>query len=95
MASYSKIAIWKLWLARNDLIFNNRSTKPKIVAAKEKAMLLEAVGNPIQIDPSIVEYRWIDSLQPTKYQKESGKPLIKPKWQMRHPRKEFSEWWKR
>ena len=51
-----KFLWWKLWLAQNDLIFNNRFTKPEIVAAKAKAILLEVVGNQIKIDPSIVQY---------------------------------------
>ena len=58
-----KFLWWKLWLARNDLIFNNRFTKPDIVATKAEAMLLEAVGNQIKIDPSTIEYQWIGSLQ--------------------------------
>ena len=56
-------------------------------------MLLEAVGNQIKIDPSIVEYQWIGSLQQTKPQNNFGKPFIKPKWKMRLSKKEFSEWW--
>ena len=39
-----KFIWWKIWLARNDLIFNNRLTKPEIVAGKANAMLLEAMG---------------------------------------------------
>ena len=70
----------KFVLQEIDLIFNNRLTKPEILEAKVKAMLLEAVGNQIKIDPSTVEYQWIGSLQQTKPQKNFGKPFIKPKW---------------
>ena len=88
--------LWcKFALTLNDLIFNNKVTKPEIVAIKAKAMLLEALGNQIKIDSSTVEYQWIGSLQQKKTQKESSKPFIKPKWQMRLPRKKNSKWWKR
>ena len=43
-------------------------------------MLLEATGNQIKINPLTTEYQWIGSLQPTKFQKDSGKPFINPKW---------------
>ena len=58
-------------------------------------MLLEAAGNQIKIDPSTVEYQCIGSLQKEKPWKFFGKPFIKPKWQMRLPENEFSEWWQR
>ena len=57
--------IWlKIWLARNDSIFNNKISKPKFVASKSKAFLLEAVGN-YQIDEIKleVEHKWLGSLQ--------------------------------
>ena len=44
-----KFIWWKIWLARNDLIFYNKISKPEIVASKAKAFLLEVVENP-QID---------------------------------------------
>ena len=88
--------IWqKIWLARNDIIFNNKFSKPEIVIAKEKSMLMEALGNQIEIDPSTVEYQWIGSSQQEKPQKNFGKPFIKSKWQMRLPKTKFLEWWKR
>ena len=40
-----KFIWWKIWLDRNDLIFNSKNLKPEIVASKAKDFLLEAVGN--------------------------------------------------
>ena len=59
----SKILWWKIWLARNDSIFNNKFIKPKIVAIKAKALLLEVVGN-VQIDAIKLEaeHKWLGSL---------------------------------
>ena len=55
-----KFIWWIIWLARNDLIFNNKFSKSKIVALKDKAFLLEVVGNP-QIDEIKLEaeYKWL------------------------------------
>jgi hypothetical protein len=40
-----KYICWKLWLARNDQIFNNTPPSPPTVVAKAKALLLETVAN--------------------------------------------------
>jgi hypothetical protein len=40
-----KYICWKLWLARNDQIFNNMPPSPSTVVAKEKSFLLETVAN--------------------------------------------------
>ena len=40
-----KFIWWKIWLARNDLIFNSKLLKLEIAASKDKAFLLEVAGN--------------------------------------------------
>jgi hypothetical protein len=40
-----KYICWKLWLARNDQIFNNTLPSPPSVVVKEKSLLLETVAN--------------------------------------------------
>ena len=59
-----KFIWWKIWLARNDSIFNSKISKPEIVASKAKAFILEAVAN-YQIDEikSEPEHKWLGSLQ--------------------------------
>ena len=86
----------KIWLVRNDLIFNSLVTKPKIVAIKAKALLLEVVGN-TQIDAIKfkAKHNWLGSMQVDKIQLGSGRLVIKPFWQVRLLEKEFSEWWQR
>ena len=91
-----KFLWWKIWLARNDSIFNSKVTKSKIVAIKAKALLLELVGN-FQID-SIkfeAEHRWLGSLLVDKIQLGLGRPVFKPSWKVRTTEKEFSEWWQK
>ena len=50
---------WKIWLARNDLIFNSKAKKPELVAIKTKAMLLEVVGNHLDLKKLSVEHNWL------------------------------------
>jgi hypothetical protein len=40
-----KFLCWKIWLARNDQIFNNSLHSPSMVAAKEKYLLLETMAH--------------------------------------------------
>ena len=51
-------------MARNDLIFNSKVSKPEILASKAKAFLLEAMGNS-QIDEIKLEaeHKWLGLLQ--------------------------------
>ena len=81
---------WKLWLARNDMIFNGKIPKPEIVASKAKAFLLEIIGN-LQIAGSNLEaeQNWLGSKSMDKIQMGLSKPVIKPFWQIRHSKKNF------
>ena len=55
-----KFLWWKIWLARNDSIFNSKVIKPEIVAIKDKVLLLEVVGN-VKIDAIKLEakHKWL------------------------------------
>ena len=58
----SKVVWWEIWLARNDLIFNSKISKPETVALKAKDFLLEVVGNP-QLEEIKLEseHKWLGS----------------------------------
>ena len=89
-----KFIWWKIWLARNDLIFYNKISKPEIVALKAKAFLLEVVGNPHIDDIKLeAEYKWLGLVKEDQDQLDLCKPVIKPIWHIRIAEKEFSEWW--
>ena len=90
-----KFIWWKLWLARNDMIFNGKILKPEIVASKAKAFLLEAIGN-LQIAGNNLEaeQNWLGTKSVDKIQGCLSKPVIKIFWQIRLLEKEFSNWWK-
>ena len=79
-----KFLWWKFWLAINDSIFNNKDSKPDIIAIKDKAFLLEVERN-YQIDEIKLEaeHKWLGSLQVDKIYLGSSKPVIKPIWQIR------------
>ena len=76
------------------MIFNNKVSKPEIVASKAKAYLMETVLN-FQIDEIKLEakYKWLSSLKVEKIQVGPRRPVIKPFWQIRTPKKEFTKWW--
>ena len=81
-------------MARNDLIFNSKISKPEIVPLKAKAFLSEVVGNPqIQEIKLEAENKWSVSMKEYKVQLGSSKPFIKEIWQIRLLEKELSEWW--
>ena len=97
LASHSKFFFWwKIWLVRNDLIFNSKAMKPEIVSIKAKDLLLEVVGNN-QIDAIKfkAEHNWLGLLHVEKIQRGFGRPVIKPFWRVRLLEKDFSEWWQR
>ena len=50
---------WKIWLAINDLNFNIKAMKPELVAIKAKAMILEFVGNHLDLKKLSVEHNWL------------------------------------
>ena len=92
----SKFFWWKIWLARNDSIFNNKFIKPKIVAIKAKALLLEVVGN-VQIDAIKLEdeHKWLGSPLVDKIQLGTGRPVFKSSWKVRITEEEFPDWWQK
>ena len=57
-----KFIWWKIWLARIDLIFNSKLSKPEIVASKAKAFLLEVAGNIRIVGTNLeAEHNWLGS----------------------------------
>lgn len=49
-----KFVCWKLWLAKNEQIFNNVVWTPNTVVAKEKGLLLESLNSQKLKDDSSV-----------------------------------------
>ena len=87
-----KFLWWKIWLARNDLIFNSKVTEPELVAIKAKALLLEVVGNNhIDAIKFKVEHNWFGLLQVAKTQLGFERSVINPFWQVRRSEKDFSD----
>ena len=55
-----KFVWWKIWLARNDLIFKSKILNPETISLKAKAFLLEVVGNPqLEEIKLVVEHKWL------------------------------------
>ena len=50
---------WKIWIAKNDSIFNSKSKNPKLVASNAKAMLLEVLGKHLDLINLSAENKWM------------------------------------
>jgi ribonuclease HI len=97
-SSIPKFICWKIWLARNDLIFNNTTHTPQTVAAKAKAYLLEALNNhSAKLDTSLTpeERNWMGTLLTQGKTKILARPSSNPSWRIRTPDEEFQAWWRK
>jgi hypothetical protein len=59
---------WKLWLARNEQIFNNIAWTPNMVAVKAKGLLLETLrsqAHKTDISLQQEEKNWLGNPMPT------------------------------
>ena len=77
---------WKLWLARNDLIFNNSDHSALYVVAKAKALLIEALGNcsfESEISLTLEERSLLGLLQIRDMKKKLARPIYNPAWKIR------------
>ncbi|MCY6488033.1 hypothetical protein, partial [Actinobacillus pleuropneumoniae] len=81
-----KFVCWKLWLAKNEQIFNNVVWTPNTVAAKAKGLLLETLNSQKLKDDSSVqqeEKSWLGTLALTQRIHSIGKPQLNPEWRLR------------
>ena len=96
--SIPEFVCWKLWLARNDLIFNNSDHSALYVVAKAKALLIEALGNcsfESEISLTLEERSWMGTLQIRDRKKKLARPIYNPAWKIRMTEAEFRVWWRK
>jgi len=92
-----KFVCWQIWLARNDQIFNGNRNTPLKVAAKAKALLLEAAQQQYhKEDPQLLpeERRWLCPLEPSPCKIHLVPQTANPKWRIRETEERFTKWWK-
>jgi hypothetical protein len=92
-----KYVCWKLWLARNEIIFNNTEWSPAKVAEQAKNLLLETLNYfPVKDDNSlrIEERTWLDAYTCKVRIHANIRPNQKERWQIRDSEERFQQWWK-
>eukprot|EP00253_Pinus_taeda_P025214 PITA_25214 len=97
--SIPKFVCWEIWLARNDLIFNNSSRSPAKSASIAKGLLVESVLQHSQTSDSSLlpsEKAWLNlhSPHPSSNVRSLPPPLPSPPWKIRESELAFQNWWK-
>eukprot|EP00253_Pinus_taeda_P015281 PITA_15281 len=97
--SIPKFVCWEIWLARNDLIFNNSSRSPAKSDSIAKGLLIESVlQHPHPSDSSLLpsEKAWLNLLSPLPSSKVCSlpPPLPSPLWKIREPEEAFQNRWR-
>ena len=93
-----KYICWKLWLARNDQIFNNTLPFPPSVVAKAKSLLLEIVASysfKNEKNFLLAEKKWIGTFTFRKRNQISSRPYLTPPWRLRDKYIVLQDWWRR
>jgi hypothetical protein len=96
--SIPKFVCWKLWLARNEKIFNNTEWTPQMVAVKEKGLLLETLSSQNhKTDTSILqeEKEWLGSSVLNLQTHSVEKPDLETEWRLRDSHDIFQSWWQK
>jgi hypothetical protein len=81
LAGHTEYLCWKIWLARNDQIFNNILHSPLMVAIKDKTLLLETVTyHPLKNKISLLpkENNWLGDFITQNRKKINARPLGTP-----------------
>lgn len=81
-----KFVCWKLWLARNENIFNNITWTPSIVAAKSKCLLIETLSNQfLKPETTLLpeEKKWFGTFVFRHRNQSAVRPIHNPEWRLR------------
>eukprot|EP00253_Pinus_taeda_P028787 PITA_28787 len=91
-----KYVCWKLWLSRNETIFNQTETPAEKVAEKAKNLLLETLRQSSARDNTLrdEERAWLGDFIPIMSPPSVTRPLLKENWQIRDNAEGFQKWWK-
>jgi len=91
-----KYVCWKLWLSRNEIVFNQKEMTAENVAEKAKKLLIETLNQSIARDSSLrdEERAWLGEYIPTSTPSSISRPNHKKIWQIRDTMENFQRWWK-
>eukprot|EP00253_Pinus_taeda_P028484 PITA_28484 len=91
-----KYVCWKLWLSRNETVFNQKEINAETVAEQAKNLLIETLRQSNVKDSSLrnEERAWLDGFSPTPIPSAIIRPIHKENWQIRDTLDSFQKWWK-
>lgn len=91
-----KYVCWKLWLSRNETVFNQKEITVETVAEQAKKLLMETLRQSNVKDSSLrnEERAWLDGFSPTPSPSAITRPIHKENWQIRDTLDSFQKWWK-
>eukprot|EP00253_Pinus_taeda_P035869 PITA_35869 len=92
-----KYLCWKLWLAGNEIIFNQNEIAAEKEAKHAKKLLLETLNySSVKDDNSLrtKEKAWLDGFSFITRPSAITRPTHNERWQVREPKDRFQQWWK-
>eukprot|EP00253_Pinus_taeda_P009325 PITA_09325 len=91
-----KYVCWKLWLSRNEIVFNKKEISAGNVAEKAKKLLIETLRQSNVRDNSLrdEERAWLGDYTPSTSPSSITCPNHKENWQIRDNLESFEKWWK-
>jgi len=92
-----KYVCWKIWLARNEIIFNKTELPATKATEQEKKLLLETLNHStVKEDNSLrsEERAWLEDYTGKARCSANKRPIHKERWQICEPEDNFHKWWK-
>eukprot|EP00253_Pinus_taeda_P002669 PITA_02669 len=91
-----KYVCWKVWLSRNEIIFNQTETSAEKVAEKAKNLLIETLRQSSARDNTLrdEERAWLGDFNPIMSPSSVSRPPLKENWQICDNAEGFQKWWK-
>lgn len=91
-----KYVCWKLWLSRNESIFNQKDINAEAVARQAKDLLLETLRQTSVKDSTLrnEEKAWLEGSSSMPITLAIIRPIHKENWQFRDSSDNFQNWWK-
>eukprot|EP00253_Pinus_taeda_P024453 PITA_24453 len=91
-----KYVCWKVWLSRNEIIFNQTETSAEKVAEKAKNLLIETLRQSSAKDNTLrdEERAWLGDFTPIMGPPSVSRPPLKENWRIRDNVEGFQKWWK-
>eukprot|EP00253_Pinus_taeda_P009219 PITA_09219 len=91
-----KYVCWKVWLSRNEIIFNQTETSAEKVAEKAKNLLIETLRQSSAKDNTLrdEERAWLGDFTPIMCPPSVSRPPLKENWQIHDNAEGFQKWWK-